>query len=93
MIDAQTATLRRCRGERQKITCKVTPEGGLPLVPMVLYALTPSGVVDLPGTNRNCALRMACTRGKVAGESVAIYLPLFLDRVQAKSTQTNGVCI
>lgn len=72
------------------------------MVPMVLYALTPSGVVDLPGTNRNCALRMACTRGKVAGESVAIYLPLFLDRIQAdmgnywilaKSTQTNGVCI
>lgn len=23
-------------------------------MPIVLYAFTPSGVVDLPGTNRNC---------------------------------------
>lgn len=43
----------------------VTPEGGLPLVPMVLYAFTPSGVVDLPGTNRNCGKRV----GKRQGDS------------------------
>lgn len=39
------------------ITCMVTPEGGLPLVPIVLYAFTPSGVVDRPGTKRNCKTR------------------------------------